>query len=330
MTATSLLEPAPTPGPQPIDITRHLAGVADLIELCFSAQLDEGGRGFVRDMRFLSGFGPLLPLLNQWALGRQLWDAGYVWVEAGKIVGSVSTLPSATTPGVWLVANVAVHPEWRQRGIAQALMQATLSFIQKQGGRTAILQVDDDNAVAVHLYEQLGFSQVVTQTAWTRPSLLAPPPALENTPFEMRLRAPAEWSAQWEFATLARPAGVYWNQPLQARDFRPQWGKTLENALLGRTEEHWWALAPGAPQVRAGCITVQWNWPEGDRLILYTHPDYRGQVEQLLLTHALRRLGKRPWPTRIEHPTDDQTTTALLQTWQFVARRTLRWMHWVC
>src|SRR5689334_932139 len=199
MSAASLLKTASPNGLQPVDLSRHLRGVAELIELCFSHELDAAGRGLIRELKWLSHTGPALGMLQWLLLGQQPWNLGYVWVEDDRVVGTVSTQRAAARSRSWLVANVAVHPDYRRRGIALALMRATLDMIRQQGGSEALLQVDDDNAGAVALYRGMGFQRVTTQTTWNRPAYSAPP-NFRPAPFDIRLRGRREWADQWALA----------------------------------------------------------------------------------------------------------------------------------
>jgi len=58
------------------------------------------------------------------------------------------------------IANLAVHPSWRRKGIGRALMRYGLRFGQKKGARWAYLEVRASNAAAQELYRQLGFEVI--------------------------------------------------------------------------------------------------------------------------------------------------------------------------
>jgi ribosomal protein S18 acetylase RimI-like enzyme len=332
MTAASLLNPAAQNGLQPVDVGRHLGGIADLIELCFGAELDAGSRGLLREMQFLSHTGPALRAL-QWAmLGQQPWNLGFVWVEGGRVVGSVSTQPVAAGSKTWIVANVAVHPDFRRHGIALALMRATLDLVRSRNGAEAILQVDDDNLAAVSLSRLWGFLRVTTRATWVRPGHLTPPP-FQATPFDVRLRGAGEWADQLALAAQVRPEGLTWTKPLRAEDFRPGLRKQVEQFLSGRNEEHWVVTDPLSPTAAgdglAGSLTVITGGAEGDRLHLLVSPRYAGQLERPLAVRALRRLGRRPWPVQLDYEADDETAGNILRELGFQSRRVLRWMRCV-
>lgn len=55
------------------------------------------------------------------------------------------------------VANVAVFPQCRRKGIALALMKCLISFARQYGERFVTLEVRPSNAAAVALYTGLGF-----------------------------------------------------------------------------------------------------------------------------------------------------------------------------
>jgi len=324
MTAIPLWKTGQANGLQPIDLSRHIGGLADLIELCFAADMDAGGRSVIHEMRFVSHFGFALPFLNAVGLLRYPWLLGFTWIDEGKVVGAVNTQRAGDDANTWLIANVAVLPAYRRRGLALALMKATLDFIRSQAGVTALLQVDDDNLGAIELYRQLGFVRFTTQTAWARPAL-TPAPALPPTDFVIRSRRPGEWVEQFALARRVRPEGFLWKQPLRETNFNPTLGMQLDRWLAAETEEHWVAEEPRTHRL-AGSLIVRINYPEGDRLMVWATPEYAGQVEKPLLAEGLQRLKGRPWVARIEHSADDAPACEALREFKFEPGRTLRWM----
>jgi ribosomal-protein-alanine N-acetyltransferase len=68
--------------------------------------------------------------------------------------------------GYWLVVDeahvntIAVHPEWRRRGIGDRLLRALLADARKAHARSATLEVRVSNSAAQTLYRKYGFEPV--------------------------------------------------------------------------------------------------------------------------------------------------------------------------
>jgi ribosomal-protein-alanine N-acetyltransferase len=68
--------------------------------------------------------------------------------------------------GLWLVVDeahintLAVHPDWRGRGIGEQLLLALLEYARSQHARTATLEVRLSNQLAQQLYRRHGFAEV--------------------------------------------------------------------------------------------------------------------------------------------------------------------------
>jgi [ribosomal protein S18]-alanine N-acetyltransferase len=66
----------------------------------------------------------------------------------------------------WVVAeemhimNLAVHPQFRRRGVARALLQEGLRQARARGAQIAWLEVRPSNRPALALYEAFGFQKV--------------------------------------------------------------------------------------------------------------------------------------------------------------------------
>ena len=58
------------------------------------------------------------------------------------------------------ITNLAVHPEWRRRGVARRLLAAALAEGVARGVTLAFLEVRPSNIRALALYESLGFQVI--------------------------------------------------------------------------------------------------------------------------------------------------------------------------
>jgi ribosomal-protein-alanine N-acetyltransferase len=57
----------------------------------------------------------------------------------------------------WHIMNIAVDEPFRGRGVARALLEHLFTSTESDADRGYTLEVRVSNAVAIHLYEQLGF-----------------------------------------------------------------------------------------------------------------------------------------------------------------------------
>ena len=114
----------------------HVAAVAQLEALCFSDPWSE--RSVAAELN-----NPL----SCWLVA-----------EAGdRVVGYIG---SQTVPPESDMMNVAVHPDFRRRGIAEGLVNALVTELRQAGSESLTLEVRASNAGAIALYEKLGFAQV--------------------------------------------------------------------------------------------------------------------------------------------------------------------------
>ena len=307
-------------GLRPTDLRRDMAGIAALMEACFGATMDAAGRGALNEMRLLSHAGPFLWLLGG-PLRGPVCNLGFVWIEAGKVVGNISTQRSGAGARQWMIANVAVHPDHRRRGIARALTIAAVDLARRQGGETALLQVNHDNVGALELYAGLGFQRFGARTEWVRHSG-TPPPYAPTPGLDIRPRRREQWVDEYRLATGVCPEGLDWVRPLRPDDFRPSVARSLARLASGKGEERWTAMAGNR---LVGSLIMVASPGESDHFTLLLDPEFREQAARPLLVRGLRRLGSRPWPVRLDHSPHDQVDT--LQSLGFAAGRTLVWMR---
>ncbi len=320
MTATTASLTSRDEGLRALDLRRDLGGIAALMELCFGDTLDGAGWGAVREMQRLSRAGPLL-----WVMGTvaPAWQLGFVWTENGRVIGNISTQPSEHDRRTWLIANVAVHPDYRRRRMARALTEAAMRLALDSGATQILLQVNQNNTAAHRLYEALGFHALGAHTAWERMTGFCPQPA--PTPeIEIRPARAAEWEEVFGFACRYRPEGFGWLKPLRSGDWRPSLSRALNNFFSGAREEHWLAVEPVNNRI-VGLAKIDTGFSQSDQIYVLIHPDWASRLERPLLVTALRRLGNRPWAIRIDQPVGEAETA--LQDLGFRRLPTLVWME---
>ena len=83
-----------------------------------------------------------------------LW---FVAVEGDTVVGYVG---SQTVIDESDVMNIAVHPDYRRRGIGEALLETLADALREKGSRGLTLEARVSNTPAVSLYKKAGFLQV--------------------------------------------------------------------------------------------------------------------------------------------------------------------------
>jgi [ribosomal protein S18]-alanine N-acetyltransferase len=64
------------------------------------------------------------------------------------------------------INNVAVHPDFRGKGIGEAAMRLVLKEIREKGAVFATLEVRVSNTAATRLYEKLGFKVLGTRKGY--------------------------------------------------------------------------------------------------------------------------------------------------------------------
>ena len=114
----------------------HVAAVAQLEKLCFSDPWSEK------------------------SIASELTNKLALWLvaeEDGEVAGYIG---SQTVPDESDMMNVAVHPDCRRRGIAEALVNALCKALKERGSVSLTLEVRASNDPAKALYDKLGFEQV--------------------------------------------------------------------------------------------------------------------------------------------------------------------------
>jgi mycothiol synthase len=70
-------------------------------------------------------------------------------------------------PRAW-ISNVTVDPDYRQRGIARAMLAAGIAHLRDRGASSITLGVDAHDPAPFGLYRSVGFEVVTSQEAWDK------------------------------------------------------------------------------------------------------------------------------------------------------------------
>ena len=123
-----------------IDIVKmeryHVAQIVELEKQCFSEPWSEN-----------SIFSELANPLSLWLVAMD-GDAVAGYVGSQSVMGESDMM------------NIAVHPQYRRKGIAAALVDALVAQLKENGNYCLTLEVRISNAPAIALYQKLGFQQV--------------------------------------------------------------------------------------------------------------------------------------------------------------------------
>jgi ribosomal protein S18 acetylase RimI-like enzyme len=311
--------------------SRDLAGVARLIQTAFADELDRAGQAALREMRSMSRLGPLLRWIDSASIEFSELLSGFVWVEEGQIVGNVTVSRAAPGSRRWIISNVAVAEPYRGRGIARALVDAAIELIREWSGQIATLQVRENNAQAVHLYQSMGF-QGIFGTAYLRLDRVPEVKPIRSGSARLRPRrfTPTDARGEYDLACAATPEKVQIEQPVRLRRYRLGFEQSLADGARG--------LVGGGPTLRLvlegeghlkATITAETGtWWSESRIFMTVHPASRGQMERELASHALYHL--RRWPRRVtlvRHPNYHPEGIEALKSFGFREQRTLLWMR---
>jgi ribosomal protein S18 acetylase RimI-like enzyme len=305
---------------RPLDPKKDLLSVADLIDICFSDQMDDDGREYVRHIRNAA---------TDWRYVHRVAGAnevatyplhGYVWEEDGKVVGNLTLLPyKRNDRWNYMIVNVAVHPNYRRRGIARQLTLEGLNHVKRHGVSSAWLQVRDDNYAALDLYLSLGFIERARRSTWisTNDSYLVPSlPDVKITP-----RRSEDWVYQSAWLKAAYPPEVAWHLPFDIEKFRAGLWTSLMRIMNGEEMSHWAARINNR---LIGTATWEPTHQSADAIWLGVSPDQSEKAVRSLLTHVRHSLfSKRQ--LSVNFP-EGQNTEAFIGA-GFSLQNTLIWME---
>ena len=273
---------------RPIDLKKDLAKIANLIEISFSERMDSEGRDYLQHMRLTSRNALYLQYAGTSPETSSYPFHGYVWEENDEVIGNL-TLIYLRRAGQrdYFIANVAVHPGYRGRGIARQLTERALRHVSEHNGNSVYLQVDHDNAVAIHIYSVAGFVEIARRTTWRFATRAPSLPS--SSPLRVSRVNREDWQQQSLWLNELYPPTIAWNLPFHLNHLEPGFQASfyrLANGILVKN----WALHEGK-----GLHSVL-SWEKGpfqsDHLWLATSPIWEEEAILTLLPYARMHIYK--------------------------------------
>ena len=310
---------AQIPQLRPLNIVRDMPGVADLVEKCFADTMDADGRNYLQQMRNAGKDNVFLRWASNAVETASMPLSGYIWEENGELIGNVSLIPYRhARKKYYLIANVAVRTEFRNRGIGRALTQAAIQHTKKHRADETWLHVRDDNPGAIGLYRSLGFVDVARRTTWqAQPDRNACAGDLATL---VTRRTSSDWPAQETWLRRLYPDLLSWYQPMPWSSLRPGLGAVLYRFMSDYDVRHWVARTDSLPSA-----IVSWQALAGrnNRLWVAVPQDVNEGVLTALLLHARHELFRRE-KINLDFPAGQYNDS--LEAAGFHSHRTLLWM----
>ncbi len=310
---------------RPVDPRRDLLAIADLIEICFIDQMDEEGREYVRQIRHAAQNGDFFRWIHGADEMVSLPLGGFVWVEQHHVVGNLTMIPfraggksDGSPRWRYLIANGAVHPNYRRPGIGRPRpMQALAQIRQRRAG--AWLQVRDDNPPAHNLYLSLGFEERARRTTWELSSSTPIPERPSHLAIDSRRNE--DWPQQSAWLRQTFPPEVAWNLGFRLKRLEPGFWRFMNNLFFESPVSQWTVRRE---QQLIGAASWDPGAYRAENLWLAADPDNEEEALYALLVQArLTLLPRRP--LTINYPVD-RGTIAFNQA-GFFKQNTLIWME---
>jgi ribosomal protein S18 acetylase RimI-like enzyme len=257
---------------------------------------------------------------NRAAESTSLPLSGYVWEENGKIVGNASLIPFRhKKEHIYLIANIATHPDYRRKGIARALTERAMLHAHEKKVNNIWLHVREDNPGAIELYTKLGFVERARRTSWQANTDFFAPTL--KTDIAITSRDPNNWQTQLNWLSRLYPDLLSWHRNWSFTSLRPGLWNWLYLLFVDMNVKQWTALKNNKMEAALAWIP----YGRGESLFAATGEGSDPDALTSLLLRARRDLS-RSYPTlALEFPAGEFDQA--IQAAGFKPLRTLIWMQ---
>ncbi len=260
---------------QRLNKSTDLGQMADLIDLCFGQQMDPDGKRYLNYLRNLANERrPLVASLSDSFSYATAID-GFVCKVKDRLIGNVNISPYQDDKNkILFISNVAVHPDYRNQGLASQLIQQVIDFASQSKYSFLWLQVRKENEIAYRIYSSMGFMKWGIRDTWIKQS--TSPRKDEKLPnLLITKRRLADWEKQAEWLRVIYPEEIQWQLEICPSNFKPQIWQWLTNSITGRYFLHWSFVSQ---QQLVGVITWQPSFHFADQLWLAARNGFEDRI----------------------------------------------------
>lgn len=275
---------------------RDFEGIKQIFELAFTEEYQRREVDIVRRIQKIESIYPIVRLLSLFPNPYQHVFTVHVAELDEQIAGMAQMSPRNDTQSRWHVDNIAVHPDFRGKGIAQQLLNDVFAYYSERGALRFTLEVDIENAPAIKLYEKLGFRRFSTLYYHKlSPKQLGKYRDLDTVTVHpgLRERKPSDTEAVWELYQQSIPPYIRVVEDRSPGDFAltpMQQGTEWLKKSLKRSQAIHWVVEDSHRQCLAASLDIYAQMRELPHVIQLTlHPAYSDLAEPLL-TFALNQL----------------------------------------
>jgi ribosomal protein S18 acetylase RimI-like enzyme len=305
---------------QRLDKTRDIGQMADLIDLCFGQQMDPDGKKYLNYLRNLARQNHSLVALFDDSISYSPSIDGFVCKANDRLIGNVNISPYQDgKERIIFISNVAVHPDFRNQGVAKQLIKKAIDFGFQFHFSSVWLQVRKENEIAYRVYSSIGFKDEGIRDTWIiQPTSLSKD---EKSLFMLiNRRRMEDWQKQQEWLKNIYPVEIRWQLETNPLNFRPQIWQSIKNAINGRIFLHWSFVFQ---HQLVGVITWQPSFRFADQLWLAVKVGFEDQLIDNAFPFIQRQLMQKK-PLMLDLP--EGLGEKVLPRVGFEKMHTLRWM----
>jgi len=220
---------------------------------------------------------------------------------------------------LFFLANIAVHPDYRRRGIARQLTKKGIEYAHRHSATAIWLHAEEKNLGVIKLYRELGFCSHGSRTTWVAKSKLK---MWKKNPGTLISSRPKHlWETQNTWLNRSYPQEITWYKMPDWQIFKPGLKYWLYRLFVEYDLRQWVAQKDGKPQA-----LLMWMETHTQRapIWLATAPQADSETLSDLLLHARLHLKSRKRTLTVDYPAGELVSA--FEKAGFTPLRTLVWM----